>query len=142
MDITDEVKCKIEGSVKVAKKLERLSKKQEGDGAQGSPNNNSDDSENDSDEETAINERESDGEGEEFPSLSSNQSHDLYNGNNGSLFSPCSDSLLSNRSCCSCSCHMSSDDKLGRQVRTSEAFVQTLSTGDIVITKVVFEENE
>lgn len=143
IDLTDEVKCKIEGSQKVAKKLERLNRKQEDGSAEGSPNNDrSDESDNESEDETTINGRNSDPEVDEFPSLSSTQSQDIYNGNNGSLFSPCSDSLLSNRSCCSCSCHNAADGLGSREIRTSEAFAQTLSTGDIVITKVIFEENE
>jgi exonuclease 3'-5' domain-containing protein 1 len=147
IDLTDEVKSKIEGSQKVAKKLERLSKKQE-EGC--SPNNDcsDNDSDNESDEETPINDRShSDDNCEEFPSLSSTQSQDMYNGNghNNSFFSPCSDSLLSSRSCCSCSCHALNErieEKNGREVRTCDAFAQTLSTGDVVITKVIFEEND
>lgn len=151
IDLTDEVKCKIEGSQKVAKKLERLNRKQEDteDGSAGgspanecnSDNENESDGDSDDDEATLHGRSHSEQDAEElFPSISSTQSQDIYNGNNGSLLSPCSDSLLSNRSCCSCSCHTLADGT--RDVRTSEAFAQTLSTGDIVITKVVFEENE
>ncbi|KAI1287470.1 piRNA biogenesis protein EXD1 [Halotydeus destructor] len=142
IDLTDEIKSKIDGCQKVAKKLDRLSKKEE-DMTNGRDNSDNESDNESDDESNTINGRSSDVEVEDYQhsSLSSNQSQDLFNGNTGSLFSPCSDSLLSSRSCCSCSCHMSGDEK-GKEVRTSEAFVQTLSTGDIVITKVIFEENE
>lgn len=135
------MKSKIEGSQKVAKKLERLSRKQE-EGTSPNVDNSDNDSDNESDDETPVNDRtNSDADGEEFPSLSSNQSQDVYNGNgNGSFFSPCSDSLLSSRSCCSCSCHTLNDERNGKEVRTSDAFAQTLSTGDIVITKIAFQD--
>lgn len=130
IDLTDEAKAKIEGSQKVAKKLNRLKKQEEG----GSPSHDQSENDTDNDSDT-INEQSADNDDfVEFPSMSSTQSHDNYTSNNGQLFSP--DSLLSSRSCCSCACHIGH----GRDITTADAFCQTLSTGDIVITKVVFDE--
>lgn len=79
-------------------------------------------------------------------SLGSTQSPDIINcNNNNNIFSP-SDSLISNKSCCNCSCHLNglsesiSEKKQSKQVSDSSA--QTLSTGDIVITKVYFQDNQ
>jgi len=68
-------------------------------------------------------------------------------------FSP-SDSLISTKSCCNCVCHqnngsselspnkpMTNDNHVNKRP-VCEASVQTLATGDIVITKVYFDENQ
>jgi len=131
IDLTDEIKAKIEGSQKVAKKLERLSRKQ----LEGKDNNlNESNGSSDSDENEPEDER-NDLDYEEYYSFGSQQSQELTKVNN--LFSP-SDSFLSNPSCCSCSCHNHAQIK---SHNTKDAFAQTLSTGDIAITKVYYQQN-
>ncbi|RWS15893.1 uncharacterized protein B4U79_13265 [Dinothrombium tinctorium] len=120
IDLTDEIRSKIEGSQKVAKKLERLTKKQAA-GGDCNDNNNGD----------YFSDDESESE-EEYPSCSSNNSREVVNGNNDYTLSP-SDSIQSTKSCC-CSCHNNSAESVQKQ--TIDESVQTLSTGDIVITKV------
>ncbi|RWS31961.1 uncharacterized protein B4U80_10550 [Leptotrombidium deliense] len=122
IDLTDEIRSKIEGSQKVAKKLERLSKKQIG-GVSGNENNyESSDCDDESEE-------------EDFASYCSYQSQEVvFNGNNNVL----SPSVSMQSENCSCCGHSSMDCN---QKQTCEAGVQTLSTGDIVITKVYFDDN-
>ncbi|CAG2107595.1 unnamed protein product [Medioppia subpectinata] len=143
IDLTDEIRVKIEGSQKVAKKLERIDKKGLDSGTGSATVQSLDGNDSSSDEESDKNsDIDSDIEVED-----SMKSAEL----NNYVFSP-SDSLISNKSCCNCVCHQNGSNELSPIKTTAnnnhvnrgpvcEASVQTLSTGDIVITKVFFEEN-
>lgn len=78
------------------------------------------------------------------------------NNSNVNIFSP-TDSLTSSKSCCNCVCHSNGPEVNGKHSAndcsnernsgdlrgvTREAAVQTLSTGDIVITKVYFPDSQ
>ena len=143
--MTDEIRLKIEGSQKVAKKLERIDKKNTDSGGaplsvQSNDTNNNSSSDDESDRNSDI---ESDVE-------DSMKSSEMNNYNRNHVLSP-SDSLVSNKSCCNCICHSNGSSQInGKQpVKDNsnrgpvcEASAQTLSTGDIVITKVYFPENQ
>jgi hypothetical protein len=130
----------------VAKKLERIDKKSADSNSSGANipnsdnNNNLSSSDEDSDANSDIDE----------DSCDSIRSPDIIN-YDSALFSP-SDSLISSKSCCNCTCHLngsldhtnkllSPDNSISKR-QSTDAFAQTLSTGDIVITKVYFQENQ
>lgn len=168
IELSDEVVRKIEGSQKVAKKIERLKNKTSKDGEsngvrKGNSDDDSDESDDDGDEEENVadsRDRECGDESIDYnSSFSSNRSPDSCNGNGNSTprsesstekscrkhNSGEADSILSGCSCCCmCSCHhWSPHNKLSPVVGGKlDASCQTLSTGDIVITTVIFEENE
>lgn len=151
--MTDEIKAKVEGSQKVARKLERFSKKQDGVAEENSANisdsfsdeNNTDDEQNNYDTFD-----------HEFGSSESNQSQDYsqasgtdkYSNNLTQTASPNSFPYITvgsdssnNTSCCCCSCHQyrsfSNGEKSPNSAKTFvDKSVQTLSTGDVIITKV------
>lgn len=169
---------KIDGSQKVARKIDRLKRKESNqqnhpDSDVDNPDDSNDEINSDNDDHTPTgpSERSSDFDAEDSLTSfgSNNDSNNYFNGNHAihnnryagsqSIFSPVSttsDSLLSSRSCCGCLCHSGSNNNMiisnnssdssangstGTKIMV-ESFAQTLSTGDIVITKVVFEENE
>lgn len=154
IELNDEIRSKIEGPIKVAKKLERMEKKLADSGCSsfgqdnGNENNNViSSSDNDSDVQSDDDDDNSSDSG--HMTSPNNNNNNNFNGN-AMVFSP-SESLNSTQSCCQCSCqchhqshssfHISSSsiDKVNSN-QSYDAFTQTLSTGDIVITKVYFEE--
>lgn len=156
IDMTDEIKAKVEGSHKVARKLERFSKKQDDTNEDNSANmsdsfsddNNSDDEQNNSDPFDHA-----------YGSSESNQSQDYCestleknNNTNGSnqlstkspnsfpFITTKSDCSTNTLSCCSCSSHPSyynGEKNIADSAKNFvDASIQTLSTGDVIITKV------
>ena len=126
----------------MAKKLVRIEKKNSDSGPTSANtacdnNNNMSSSDDDSDRNSEV---ESDVE----DSIKSSE----LNNSNINIFSPL-DSLTSSKSCCNCVCHSNGSEVNGKQAATDglraathEASVQTLSTGDIVITKVYFPDTQ
>lgn len=163
IELTDEERSKIEGSYKVAKKLERLRNRgtsnDSGSVHSGSGHAYSDDSSGDEnmdyeDYEKSENDNSLDSLIHSLGSPNHSfyniriQSPDLFlaNGNFDNLsgyWSP-SGSLCSGKDqCCNCCCHKkSSPQQIKSCSDLSDSSSQTLSTGDIVITKVFFEEKE
>ncbi|XP_074598680.1 egl_like_exo domain-containing protein [Brevipalpus obovatus] len=162
IDMTDEIKAKVEGSQKVAKKLERLAKKQsdgqEGNHDSASDSEDSDANYNDYDQEYASNESH---QSQECSSNEINLEENHLNSElspDSGLSNPNSSSRTnSNNACCLCSCHQTTENQStyiedGQNERANpdtiksssslnnqffnEASTQTLSTGDVIVTKV------
>ena len=115
----------------MAKKLERLAKKKfevKEDNCENENNFSSDSNDKESEERNEL-------DYEDFGSFNSKHDQDIVNGNN--VFN-LSDSIALDQSCCFCSCHNQVQPK---HKNSKDAFAQTLSTGDIAITKVYFQKN-
>uniref|UniRef100_T1JWN7 3'-5' exonuclease domain-containing protein n=1 Tax=Tetranychus urticae TaxID=32264 RepID=T1JWN7_TETUR len=170
IDMTEEIKAKIEGSQKVAKKLERLARKQsEGkDGSDRNANNLSSDSEDGESDDDRGNDMEdfdyydqSDSESNQSQEMvncvnnnyhnnNHNYNHNNNNNDNRKSLSP-SESIVSQRSCCNCNCHTSISETKQSIILTStpnsinrhlvDASIQTLSTGDIAIAQVYLQDD-
>lgn len=173
LELTDDERTKIEGSHKVARKLERLRSHgtsndsgsiHSGSGGHGGDDMFSDDSIDEDDEDDDFHVRSSSNQGDltldslmESLSLPESPCHSFRSVRspdvtaNGmvdysySNWSPAGS--LSSNSNCQCACHHQKKSSVSQYQVTKchnpvESSCQTLSTGDIVITKVYFEDKE
>lgn len=182
IDLTDEIIKKIDSNQKVARKIERLLRKE----GSGKDADHSDSDEDDDDGRSNSNSSENDSNTVEKMTSSDFDTNDEYSlssltsSTTPSLTISCggqkkgherlkqlptshsSPSLALSLAKCCCSCHSSShveEDNLSMpsmstsaqmletsspcaKPKTRDSVAQTLSTGDIVITKVIFDENE
>lgn len=166
--MTDEIKAKVEGSQKVAKKLERLAKKQsdgqEGNNDSASDSEDSDANYNDYDQEYASNESHQSQEcSSNEINLDENHLNSELSPDSGLSNQNSSSRTNSNNACCLCNCHQTTESQpayiengqseransdltksstsLNNQI-FNDVSIQTLSTGDVIITKVFLQDSK